>query len=409
MILNSFSGVVVVLFKLLYYFVFMAVIQFSGLVSGIQGKLNGSVLSKGRNGQVIYNRPTQRKEPTAAQLNIRAGFSAASYYWNDFTTQQKLDWDQIAEDNPVSDRFGNPTVLSGFDYFKRMMQLAYPQGSDSGIIPDLSGDPVYEHTPISAQANFSITNQGFQIDSFEVIFETINDSPAPNLVNLYISLPVRDNTRPYFKTWYLVKQFEVAASLGASEQVILDGTDILMPSGWRAFDGSPQLFKTVAFIPSQGGVSVEQIYPFIMSGQAPFEFPVFDLMPGFPGAYYRWNAGIDSRFIITWFVVSGELEASDFDLNVQWSPAQPSLSPPTVFGDVIVAGLLVLSPGPPIIFSLPNPTPPAFWKPAYDAEFPASADAPDGYFIPVRARLYHYPTSSYSAWVQGYAPVIDGP
>jgi hypothetical protein len=399
MFLNSFSGVVVVLFKLLYYFVHMAVIQFTGLVSGIQGKLNGSVLSKGRNGQVIYNRPTQRKEPTAAQLNIRAGFSAASYYWNDFTTQQKLDWDQIAEDNPVSDRFGNPTILSGFDYFKRMMQLAYPYGTNSGISPDLSGDPVYEHTPISAQANFSITDQGYQIDSFEVIFETINDSPEPNLVNLYISLPVRDNTRPYFRTWYLVKQFQVAASLGASEQVILDGTDILMPSGWRTFDGTPQLFKTVAFIPSQGGVSVEQIYPFIMSGQAPVVFPGFnwprdigEQEPYLDSGNLYWTLGW------SWDVFTPNW--ADFQLLIQWAPDQPTQAPVNEgdWGDLIVTGIANISPG--------NALYPAFQIPpyyagsVYQAEFglPTYTN-----YIPIRAKLRDIATSQEGDWVLAYA------
>lgn len=399
MFLNSFNSVVVVLFKILYYFVYMAVIQFSGLVSGIQGKLNGSVISKGRNGQVIYNRPTQRKEPTAAQLNIRAGFSAASYYWNDFTTQEKLDWDQIAEDNPIPDRFGNPTILSGFDYFKRMMQLTYPIGTDTGITPDLSSDPVYEHTPISAQANFSITDQGFQIDSFEVIFETINDSPAPNLVNLYISLPVRDNTRPYFKTWYLVKQFEVAASLGASEQVILDGTDILMPSGWRAFDGSPQLFKTVSFIPSQGGVSVEQIYPFIMSGQPPVVFPVFSFADVGEAINVEGSNGIFDYF---WRTFQKADILANFSFETQWAGPQETQSPPDEadYFSIVSSGASSAGGANTIIPTLPGG--PNGWYDPWYADVSSLLNPFTSTWAPVRARLVHIPTGQQGDWVLGY-------
>lgn len=377
----------------------MAVIQFTGLVSEIQGKLNGSVLSKGRNGRVIYNRPTQRKEPTAAQLRIRAGFSAASYYWQDLTPEQKLDWDQIAENNPVPDRFGNPTVLSGFDYFKRMMQLTFPEGTSAGIIPDLTGDAVYEHTPISAEANFSITDQGFQIDAFEVIFETINDSPAPNLVNLYISLPVRDNSRPYFKTWYLVKQFEIAANLGASEQVILDGEDILMPSGWRTFDGTPQLFKTIAFIPSQGRVSVEQIYPFIMSGQPPVVFPLFSWAAEGEAINVEGSAGIFDYF---WLTSQKAAILADFSFQTQWAPPQETQSPPdeSDFFPIVNSGASSAGPSNIIIPTVPGG--PNGWYDPWYADVSSLLNPMTSFWAPVRARLVHIPTGQTGEWVLGY-------
>ena len=99
--------------------------------------------------------------------------------------------------------------------------------------------------------------------------ESINDSPTPNLANLYISLPVSSLESPYFKTWYLISQREFEAGLGTEAELDFSPGSSLMPIGFYTFPGALHLFKGVCFIPNQGEISVEQIWGFQMEGAGP--------------------------------------------------------------------------------------------------------------------------------------------
>lgn len=269
----------------------MAQIQYTGLVSGMQGKLNGSVLSRGRSGNVIYKRPVQRLAPTPAQLGTRALFSAVAAAWRLLTTEERLDWGVIAAANPLPNRFGDLVEVSGYAYFQRMQTLATPFLSPVPLAPDLSADSVYEFSTVSAACDIELTDEGFLLTNVEALGESLNDSPTANQWNLYISLPVPDFGLPYFKTWYLIGQGTFSPGLGSAAALNFDVASVLLSTGFRSFDGAMHLLKGVCFIPDQGGVSVEQIWNFLPTWSPADTFPLVDPWNVGPsGIHPRWRA-----------------------------------------------------------------------------------------------------------------------
>lgn len=237
----------------------MAVLKFSALVSAIQGKLNGSVLSKGKSGAVIYNKPVPRKEPTAKQLQVRGSFSYASKDWDQLSDTQKADWDVIGVNNPVPNRFGDMVEISGYNYFKKMMAFAFPYGDGYTLNPDTRLQDPYQFSVDYGYTEITPTNEGFEVIVGEMGVVTLNDSPRTNWYSIYISLPVSDPNKPYFKTWYLIGTGQNASLQGIGADLYFGGYGVIMPTGFRSFDGAKHLLKAVGFIPNQGRFSVEQI------------------------------------------------------------------------------------------------------------------------------------------------------
>lgn len=278
----------------------MAVIQYTGLVSEVRGKLNGSVLSRGRPGNVIYKRPVQRKEPTAAQLKIRGDFSAIAASWRLLSPTERADWATIADANPLPNRFGDLRAISGYAYFQRMLSLASPELWPEPVAPDLTADPVYEFEPFESSLSIALTDQGYELTDVYASANTLNDSPIDNSWNLYISLPVSDFGLPYFKTWYLIGQGDFDAEIGADELIEFDVSSVTMPKGFRSFPGAKHLLKAVTYIRNQGGVSVEQIWNAEPSFGPVVEFPVLTIGAGpYSEGLPVWDGS--SWLAIPWF------------------------------------------------------------------------------------------------------------
>lgn len=387
----------------------MGVIKFSGLILGIRGSLGGTTFSSGRFGDIIYKKPLPKKEASTFQQQVRAGFSAASYFWKLFTSGQRSDWNAIAAENFIPNRFGDLINIGGFDYYKRMMQLTYPTGAPAGIEPDLTGDPPYEHLPVSAEGVFSLQAEGYRIDSAEVIFETINDSPVPNLVNLYISLPVVDLDRLYFKTWYLVRQFEIPANLGATEQVVLEVENQLMPTGWRTFANAKHLFKTVAFIPTMGSVSVEVIYANLTPPEPPVLFPEVFIGNGLDGEGIPLFLEPD-WFYEPWFELS-EIPpnfTTDYQVSLSFGALLPTASIPPSYGYGPERLQNIIGPFGSTWFVSPGPT----GDDGNDGLIKSGAVPPydffNDFYLPTRIRLYHIPSGTYGPYWESARDFILG-
>lgn len=390
----------------------MAVIQYTGLVSEIQGALQGSVLSRGRSGAVFYKKPVQRREPTQSQLAVRQGFKSAGRTWKELTLEQQEDWRTIADANPVPNRFGELYNLPAYQYYQRMSGLRFPAGNESPIIPDLSDTPAYEFEPETITGAWTLTDAGYVIDSLEPIAETISDSGAINFFNVYISLPVSDPSRPYFGHWYLVGQVEVPANEGASVSVDLSLSDVLMPSGWYTFAGSSHLVMAQAFVADQGTVSVRQIWSVELSDEPVVEIPVFTIytctsFEALCTKYGYGSASQDNSFFIMGNFTDGDQELSLYMANIQWAASQPTQAPVDEgdWGSLINVGLLgelgpsVMAP------SVPNFE--SFWKGPYDSEFSGSVDSPAGWWVPIRVRLVAVSDGTQGPWVNSFAPVVS--
>lgn len=381
----------------------MAVLQFSGLVSEVQGKLNGSVLSRGRSGNVIYNKPTQRKEPTTAKLGIRGGFSGASFYWNTLSPEQQADWATVSAAHQVTNRFGDLVTLSGFNYFKKMMALGWPDGAPSPLIADLGDNPAYEFTLDLAATDWELLDTGYELVDFTLGLTITSDSPAANLLNIYISLPVRNQNNPYFRTWYLVGQAALEADLGVSEEIEVSFVSVLMPSGWRTSEGGLHLVRAVSFIPSQGSVSVSQIIPINPSPVPPPAFPTFEFWGSPSISYGGPSSGI---FEYVWRTDFKTEILAGFTAETQFAPPQNNETPPDE-GDWS-GGFLseFLSAGGATALIPDEPVGETNWYNVWYAAAATGWSPAFSWFAPVRMRLIQNGTETPGDWVVGYWPIF---
>lgn len=374
----------------------MAVIQYTGLVAGMQGKINGSVLSRGRAGQLIYKSPVQRKEPTNAQLSVRGAFSAIAAFWRALTPEEREDWITIADANPLPNRFGDPMTVSGYAYFQRMLSLGSPFLSPASLAPDLSADSVYEFSTVSAASDIELTDEGYQLTNVEALGTSLNDSAAANQWNLYISLPVPDFGLPYFKTWYLIGQGTFSPGLGSAAALNFDVASVLLSTGFRSFDGAKHLLKGICFIPDQGGVSVEQIWDVVPNWAPPVDFPEFE-----PSSLSEILYDI-SDFSYFWESAEQAEIVANFSLQTQWADPQPGLDP---VGDgdwypIVSTGIIDPFGAPMFMGTIPGG--PYGWFTPWDVEAGVNYDPMTDNYAPVRARLIHIATGQEGPWVVAY-------
>lgn len=352
---------------------------------------------------MIYRSPVQRALPTLSQRNVRSTFSATAGFWNSLSLDQQADWSAISAVNPIPNRFGAPTIVSGYAYFARMMQLTFQQSSGSALIPDLSNDPAYEFSPGASEAVIEMTNAGFVLNFFTLTAETISDSTVPNRWNVYVSLPVVDPTLPYFKTWYFAGSGTFDANLGTGAPLEFMSAGKILPGGFRAFPGATVLFKAICFLPDQGGISVERIWSAVPTFIPQSDFPVFTLPAGDPSISFDFADGIFDYFWTT--AQKSEILASygmetQLAMPVSGTPPIPELDWVTDIQTYFDPGF-----GPTTIVPLPIPDYGDWygnwwefigqlWTPAF------------GMNAPVRARLVNLSTLEPGPWVVGYWPIL---
>lgn len=95
----------------------MAIIQYTGIVNQIRGKLNGSVFNKAKNSYTLQRRQASRKGSTPAQSLRRRQFASVQRAYKSISQSEKEEAALAAINNPVFDRFGNLVVLSGYNHW----------------------------------------------------------------------------------------------------------------------------------------------------------------------------------------------------------------------------------------------------------------------------------------------------
>jgi len=95
----------------------MARIQYSGLVTGMKGKLGGSVLSGGKAGNIIRQNLSWGRNNSSRWFAVRARHGSLAGEWRGLTAAQRTQWEAAAVNFPFTDKFGSPYVASGFQVF----------------------------------------------------------------------------------------------------------------------------------------------------------------------------------------------------------------------------------------------------------------------------------------------------
>lgn len=121
-------------------------IQQSALIANMAGKLNGSAIRRSRYGLVLQQKSNAKQGNGRAQGKHRARFSFVSGAWRVITELERVEWNNIAKTNEVTDRFGNNINLSGYAYFQ-MVQLAI-RAWDIGLLSASDYNPEPSSAPI---------------------------------------------------------------------------------------------------------------------------------------------------------------------------------------------------------------------------------------------------------------------
>lgn len=130
----------------------MAIIQYTGIVNQIRGKLNGSVFNKSKNGYTLQRAQAPRKGATPDQAVRRGQFAFVQRSYKDISEAEKQLAAEAAVSNPVFDRFGELVVLSGYNQWVKANVIRVQ--ADLPILPDLEPDPA---------PSFGVSNQVFTL------------------------------------------------------------------------------------------------------------------------------------------------------------------------------------------------------------------------------------------------------
>lgn len=106
----------------------MARIVYSGLVTEMKGKLNGSVLQSNKSGNIIRTRSPKRVSPTNAQSEqqrTHLGWLAA---YSALTITQKGQWETFANTYDFESRFGETYPITGPNWFEAINSMRAHHG-----------------------------------------------------------------------------------------------------------------------------------------------------------------------------------------------------------------------------------------------------------------------------------------
>jgi hypothetical protein len=91
----------------------MTKILYSGLVSDNRGKLNGSIFSKNRTGNIIKNFSSPRNPQSGTQQPNRANWKYIVNLWGSLSTEQRASWSDLAATVTWRDKIGTPFHPTG--------------------------------------------------------------------------------------------------------------------------------------------------------------------------------------------------------------------------------------------------------------------------------------------------------
>ena len=175
----------------------MAVIQNTAVVGQIRGKLNGSQFNKSRTANTLQRKAQQSKSWKGNQQQARRDFQFVQRGWKLRTPVQQSMWQQVANNNPDRDRFGNLVVLSGYNKYVQCMLLSLKHGDIVNPTPDVSPAPSFSVNSLNiTNAVFTTTVSGML--QIAVTFSFTASAYSDDFgVGLYMSLPVSPGVTSY--------------------------------------------------------------------------------------------------------------------------------------------------------------------------------------------------------------------
>ena len=175
----------------------MAIVEYTGAVNQIRGKLNGSVFNKSKSSFTLQRKQSPKKAVSSIQSQRRASFGNVQRSYKLISLSEQAIATQTAVNNPVFDRLGNLSVLSGYNQWVKAnlvrSQVSLPILNE--LDPSLALPFAYDLEFVELRfSDFSPTQRSVEIDMFAV-------SQAPIGEELYaiwsLGLPVSPGVSSY--------------------------------------------------------------------------------------------------------------------------------------------------------------------------------------------------------------------
>ncbi len=166
----------------------MARIKYSALVTGMSGKLNGSVMARNKGGAYVRNKTTPTNPQTGFQQRVRAVFGSIASAWRGHSQSNIISWNKGASNFPYTDYWGDQRFLSGFALHQKLnANLANALQPTIAVCPtpvevgEVSG-LVGELDPAGGILKIGVTTIGDIADCSFLIFATPNIPLGRNFV-----------------------------------------------------------------------------------------------------------------------------------------------------------------------------------------------------------------------------------
>lgn len=138
----------------------MAVVQLAPLVSEIRGKVGGVVFQTSRYGQIVKINNFRGSNRTGDRGIVGTDIAKGSNsWWGLLSAGQQAAWASASIDFPTTDRYGNPVVSTGYNFYQRT-RLLFPDsaGYDYTTPPVLVVDGTdYDVDAFASGANMRVT------------------------------------------------------------------------------------------------------------------------------------------------------------------------------------------------------------------------------------------------------------
>jgi len=95
----------------------MAVINYSGLIDSIKGKMQGTVFQKGSTRHIIRNKGSVHKTNSFEQQQKHQILQAKHKAWQNLSASDKQSWRDYAALYDLTDKFGVSRTISGHNWF----------------------------------------------------------------------------------------------------------------------------------------------------------------------------------------------------------------------------------------------------------------------------------------------------
>lgn len=189
----------------------MAVVQYTGIVNQIRGKLNGSVFNRARSVNTLQRKQQAPRRQVGYSSEPRNLFSVAQRSWAGLTGTQRQQWALAAANNPSRNRFGELVALAGYNQYVKAYMLATYAGVTPPVTPVTSAAPSPDVTFASNDLLSFTTapNGNTQID-WSVIVEANNPSPDFRMI-VDVTLPQSAGITVNYSRFTHVGAFEVPA------------------------------------------------------------------------------------------------------------------------------------------------------------------------------------------------------